>query len=1686
MKKNAKKITFALAVALFFCSLFVFHKPILCFVIKKQFAKYDPSLSDTRVSFKSISLKKNTLEIRDLALYDPSCETDLLHIKEIDFHLVLKAFPFKFKTFITLLEPNFVLLKKERKNKKRDYRLYRYLSSFKSFKKLQVQNGSVSFLDENKNLTGPFLFSFNPSPRAEEVGVFHLRFSEEKGHLMCALELKNQKAYVTVGYEDLVASKAQKILSFFFPKLDLLAKVSEGNLEGQIEFAVNKEECLVAANSNLFFSKMQIESEEISSSFACKKTHVSFALPQGKSISFRKAGFITFLKDLMVQCEIELGSMQRKDKEPWKIEDFSGKAAFNHQTMPTLNFTALLQREEKQYPITIAGKGWIDTEKSFWTDIDVNLYPQNEESRHASFYFALLNEGHYFGKTSITGFKKEQLEILQSLAALSFPLAKEVHIEEGEVSCDLAFEFQKGKIESVSFEHVYFKNIKGFFRDQFTLESLEEVKGKCKIYFPLLHPHKAPSCDLQLKGANFFLKDKAEVFSDTNLELVSRNFEMQKGILKTTFGNVLTEIDLVGPFSMLDSQITFTMQEGHIFSDKQQKVKELYKEILPLSSVELCSKMKLEQGKLSFLGDVNLLYREEKADRLCFGVHFEKAGDLSSLFSLDYWKTGLKRGWFKSEQFSENSYLWFLSLYKQQWIAKGDMQVNGKFDSKNLDFTLRSKKAFYDADDLQVTLESPNSYHEGTFSFSFVEKLWKIDIPLQEVSCIDKRYQLPFEKVKGNLHISGTSLKVESLEAFCENVAFAGKLELDFANPNWLDLKLYPHKISGEAEDFLRFLRYLPDFKNFDVPLKGRIESRHENAFLTKYNKEKSEKTAELLLELKEGSLEITDSFHLEKASCTLFWDSEKNFLEIKDLEANAVLQKENEQKNYRLQSRYLLSKNLLENAFEFDVRMESPTYDVLRFVGQTYKQDGMLKIDFEKDLSHFFGAKIDLKKCSLDANFNLEEIDVCSSFSSLDLFNQLQCLYLAGFLPLSHSVFEDLKNTKTEGELFVSLSYDRKEEGFQTEVASRGLLFDKILIEDLSIQACKNHNHFVLQKCKTKDLSALLVAEKQGADWKIPVFELHYKDSFFNVATGVFCKESSKLSLDLEKVCLNLSQFGKENQTEAFTLLGGMIQGEGNIQVDFSNGIKHTNLSSELKLSSDDFTSAKLQLQTKSPIKIAFTAKDGLLFENAKLAVSHSSLDHLSCSLETKALQYFPFSKTMLGKQLHISIPPEMLVFLIGKGWFQNIAVKENVLQVFGKEVPWDNEIDTELDFIYEKGMLRAEGYLAEGYYWLKEKSLYLQKVRYSYENEKLQIALGLDYADLNVEVLSKIHLGDEVRASVNVIDRNAKEEESEGLQISCRYSKADGFSLQSVDGEIYGLDFSLQRNPKTYLPHVMILTGQVKIDSFGLVRTFPKLFYQTFKELGMGKGYELSGDFVFSKKDLFSSYFKGFLKGRDFEFLGFHFKTLLSEVEVSSKSVSIHEFRLSDKSGVCQIKEVKIYKSDEDGSWQMIIPEINIQDFRPSFLKKNQAQEDNIKPFMIRDMHIFNIQGALGYKESFTGRGYLDFINTFKRDYNLLDIPIEIIGRIGFDLGLFIPVRGKLEFEMKEGKIFLNELKNTFSEGKRSRFYLSDYKDSFIGLDGSMFIDIKMKQYVLLKITEPFTLSIRGTLMKPKYSLR
>jgi len=279
-------------------------------------------------------------------------------------------------------------------------------------------------------------------------------------------------------------------------------------------------------------------------------------------------------------------------------------------------------------------------------------------------------------------------------------------------------------------------------------------------------------------------------------------------------------------------------------------------------------------------------------------------------------------------------------------------------------------------------------------------------------------------------------------------------------------------------------------------------------------------------------------------------------------------------------------------------------------------------------------------------------------------------------------------------------------------------------------------------------------------------------------------------------------------------------------------------------------------------------------------------------------------------------------------------------------------------------------------------------------------------------------------------------------------------------------------------------VLTGQVKIDTPALAHILPQKVQQAVQAFSIGKGYELSGDFTVFKNDITRSYFSGYFKGKAFELLGSELDTLLSNITVSLSQIELTDFRLSDTAGLCTIDRLKIEEKKKN-QWEFSLPKIAIQDFRPSLLKKIGVYRGRIKPLNIRRLTGYQLRGYINDPTTWEGKGHFYFVNTFKRQYNLLDIPFEIIGRLGLDFGLLIPVRGELDYQIEKGKILFTDLSDSYSDGKLSQFFLSPHRPSYIGFDGNLNINVKMKQYVLLKITEPFTLSITGSVENPRYFL-
>lgn len=315
---------------------------------------------------------------------------------------------------------------------------------------------------------------------------------------------------------------------------------------------------------------------------------------------------------------------------------------------------------------------------------------------------------------------------------------------------------------------------------------------------------------------------------------------------------------------------------------------------------------------------------------------------------------------------------------------------------------------------------------------------------------------------------------------------------------------------------------------------------------------------------------------------------------------------------------------------------------------------------------------------------------------------------------------------------------------------------------------------------------------------------------------------------------------------------------------------------------------------------------------------------------------------------------------------------------------------------------------------------------------------------------------------------------EEEEPLSIDWEYN--DKLLIHSIEGSFQGVNAAFHAES----PNQLVGNAHVNFTTFATL--LPPDVAQVFDEIKMGKGYELKGRLRLEKNRPF---FQGLLSGKGVELFGFQFRTLLAQVDLGPESMRIYDVKISDSAGMMKIDEV-LFEGKDDKPWTISIPNLVIREMRPCLLLRPGGTVGPIDPLVVRELKVSDFKGLLDDGKTYTAKGELHFINSYKREETVFDLPANVLSRIvGLDLELLIPVTGDLVFELKEGYFNLLELKNAYSEAKRSEFFLEMNPPPRMDLDGNLQIFIKMKQFVLLKITESLLISIDGALDDPQFHL-
>ncbi len=935
------------------------------------------------------------------------------------------------------------------------------------------------------------------------------------------------------------------------------------------------------------------------------------------------------------------------------------------------------------------------------------------------------------------------------------------------------------------------------------------------------------------------------------------------------------------------------------------------------------------------------------------------------------------------------------------------------------------------------------------FAYDFRFKQWSGELSLNESSlhCYDP--DLTLESIEGSLQWDGKNLKIPCFYATCEGIALCGSLDIDGEKEK---IVFSSSQIAGEAQNLFSIVSKLdPSFSFKSDSLLGHFSSGEEGLVLELPLRSPEEAEWRFAGSFDKVALQVHPETWIKDACCDVAIDSESKLLRVENAEGIWEL-KNGVPLTVQI---HQLTSHLEEGTLEFSLAVVDEKQELAHLDGVANPSGAaQWEIAFNSETTHFGGTLLHIQKCSFDEELGITAFELNPILSCQDLHAHAALLHGAGFLPPSFSP-KNLQEWGLEGTLEAKLFSEDLSQGFSFEAHSRDLkvkgapwpLFyisgqmmgEKLFLERLSAGALQLKGAFIVNAHE-------VICPQFDAEWE--------GTSLKGKATIFTDKKRLSCTLDSIKGNLPISLFPKGTFN-----IGAALDG------DFSDPQDSLRIEGEANLLLD-LQSLPIIATNNQTVKFTYHKNQGIVCQGIDLSIKHKwSGEELA---EISAEKISQLSDLSLEK-MQFSLTPAFIGF----------AIDAHILPSALQELEWEGNFIGEGNLQFSKSGIAFQGNLKPGIYGYKSESLPFELVQVNYEKELLSLRAKAFIDHTPLWASFQVDLAKEPYGMLKLFDHP----KAEGLKVLFTTQNSKPI-LESIQGSCFGLTCSLAKSTQRLVPQATVFSGEIKMDGGAISPVLPKDLREGLQTLKLGSGYQWQGDLVLwheAKKGFFAS---GTLTGKDFEMMDYRLNSLEATLEMAPDHFLLSQLKIEDAAGNIAIKTIELSKAQD---WNLHIPHIKVYNLQPSLMKKLGQEQSELKPFTLKSFILTGIRGTLNDISSLHGEGQLQFVNQFEKETSFLDTPLDAIKKLGVDPDLLTPVQGEIQMELRGDKFYLVSLDNAFSEGARTEFYLSPDKDlSFIGLDGKMHINLKMRQDVVLKLTEAFTLTIRGTLDKPRYGLQ
>ncbi|GAB4192829.1 MAG: hypothetical protein Tsb0015_15300 [Simkaniaceae bacterium] len=1605
-----------------------FHQNIIAWGIKSYLNSHLPLSASWNVSFAHLELKPNGVCIHDLEIFsskDKERPLADIKIKNTGFYL---GTPNK----LTIFRPRIMLRKQKIFFSDSSGTLSEKFS--KQIKKwdIRIEEGEVSFKDPALPHVPTFHFAFE-TPYLDREGKLHISAPQLDPFLISTFSYKRDNLEGEIDIKGGEIDWIAKLIAFLLPEHHLNEYEIQGKLSGK--FFLGKEN-----KGGLYVEDFICKNQSRGLLAACKRFSLKTVLHGEK---YSAAGEIE-------EAKIEFTHEHLQDTVV--IKDISGSIGINE----SFGLSGKIQRKNTSVPFAFEGSSFVRKWPIYGCEGTVHFDGESSPKIICSFW----NDGwkKSFIDLQLEEISKMPLEILQDILHMACAPLRTLQIREGKINAKSTFIFDAFRLKSIeTYElladhlrlHESSKDMDYFFRD---ISAMAQIDLTCKDILAGI------SGEFVVNDGQIF-KEKKIFVDDIQLEIAASDkefhsswafFETEGFAIKSSFSGPIFSPDIA---FKVETSMQNLGRLGNFYPNRKDQSLHVKGELSQLRHLS---------------GDLQLVADYGESEYLDFQIDLNSPFPMRN-YSFENFSEAVKSFTFKGKKLSSFFYSDFISYFLPDVKIEGHIDIKGSINENALVMKMKT-------DDL--TYECP-AFRFDNAVFEKADLRWdkqqdfSLTIPFFKGNASEKNFGLIFDSFSGSLSIKDKMVNVKDIVAASDGLNFLGAITYDEGKED-PSLSILTDSIHGDICSFMKFAQKFPNVPNLPMQLQGEIISGQNGFWLqTVFHPNRPRTDWGMQLDVAHGRYKVNPILHVEDIACHIAVDSRLETLQISSLTGQVHVGNEKEQMSYGIHvPKVTISSYAFSPLCEFDMRLETKTYDVVRLVGKAEKEKEKFSLYLNPAYSHFFGSPVLLKECFWkDGNFS--KIDISGKLGSNELYQQLDFFIRSGLFPFSLSNTQRFLSAENFGEIQYRFFFDKSLEQFFIAADGKGLPFPAA--KDLSFKISKNGREWKIDTAQLGDFSVEGKIFKGEHFWEISYLRGLWKENAFSLIDGNFDAKGKKCIFYLQSLHAKLNDFKTMLPEHLQSYLTGEIDLHGQFKLDFSKGISDPGFESKLLISAKNFMNTAFSAESLGPLFTYYSSKHGWHLENCRIKLAENK--EIYGMLSFDRLTYL--NSLFKGENVYIDLPPEIIISLAKSNVLPHFTYKNGPCW---KTYPfqWENQTKLRGNFAVSRGEACFFGQLEDGYYWLGEKSVDIKNVRFSLDHHIVSLQLDSHLKEKEISMLLSMQMGEDIFSHLEILEKANPQKK---LSLEAVFHEEKGLHIQKIEGGFCGFEALFYPSSKSD-QEKDVLTGHVKFHADTISSLLPAEFQDMIEKLGMGNGYEMSGDFILDKKKPSRSYFQGHFKGKKFELLGCQFKTMLSEIRADKEIVKMNHFSISDRSMQLTIDRMEFHNQGE-GKWKMLLPQLAIQDFRPSLLKKTGKKRDKVKPFYIQDLHFYDVEGILGDRMTFKGFGHLNFTNTFKTEYNLLDIPLEIISRLGLDMKLLVPVQGKLEYCIDEGRIHLTKLKKCYSEGRRSHFYLSPSKPSYMDLDGKLHVNIRMKQYVLLKITELFTLSIRGRIENPSFSL-